>query len=286
MESHTGRPIIILGAARSGTKFLRDTLNASRTLAATPYDLNFVWRTGNESFPSDALTVDLFRPDVGDRIVRGLRRAAGLGADDSRRLVEKTVSNALRVDYVERVFPGADFIHIVRDGRDVTASSMTQWQRPVDLRYLARKLRSFPLSNYRYAFWYLANRLRWRPGTGQEPVWGVRYPGIETDLSSHPLAVVCAKQWLSCVRAVQRARQENAGLRIREIRYEELIASESSVSSLAEWLALPDVDRVMERYRATVRPGSGSSWQALVPERDTGAVLTQIEPMLHELGYA
>ena len=185
--SQPGKPIVILGAARSGTKFLRDTLNASRRVAATPYDLNYVWRTGNESYPTDALPPDLCDDRIREKIGRALMSAAGLRPGDERRLVEKTVSNTLRVGFVARVLPGADFVHIVRNGRDVTASSLTRWLKPLDLRYLAAKARSFPLSNYRYAFWFLGNLLRPRRQSRGRAVWGVRYPGIDADVNALPV---------------------------------------------------------------------------------------------------
>jgi hypothetical protein len=279
------RPIIVLGAARSGTKLLRDTLAASRDLVATPYDLNFVWRTNNESHPSDALPADLCDSATARYIVSGLRRAAGLKIDDNRRLVEKTVSNTLRVEFVARVFPNADFVHIIRDGRDVVASSVVQWNKPVNVRYLARKLGAFPLRNYRYALWYLRNRLKFRPQSGTKSIWGVRYPGIGADVASLALPVVCAKQWLASVTGVQRAQENYDGLRLKVIRYEDLVSSESTLNELVQWLELPDLDEIQERYRRTIRPGRANSWRDALSAEDVDAVLLEIRPMLQKLGY-
>ena len=43
------------------------------------------------------------------------------------RVVEKSVSNTLRVRFVDAVFPDAQYVVIVRDGRDVAASARAQW---------------------------------------------------------------------------------------------------------------------------------------------------------------
>ena len=51
-------PVFIIGAARSGTKFLRDVLAASPEVACVPYDVNYIWRYKNENYPHDALAVE------------------------------------------------------------------------------------------------------------------------------------------------------------------------------------------------------------------------------------
>src|SRR4051812_20775701 len=41
------QPVIVIGAARSGTKLLRDSLATHADVARVPYDVNYVWRFGN-----------------------------------------------------------------------------------------------------------------------------------------------------------------------------------------------------------------------------------------------
>ncbi len=47
--------VIVIGAARSGTKVLREMLAASPNVAAVSFDVNFIWRTGNEGEANDVL---------------------------------------------------------------------------------------------------------------------------------------------------------------------------------------------------------------------------------------
>ncbi len=42
------RRIVLIGAARSGTKILRDTLAAATGSGAVPFDIGFVWRIGHD----------------------------------------------------------------------------------------------------------------------------------------------------------------------------------------------------------------------------------------------
>ena len=115
-------PVIIIGAARSGTKFLRDLFAASDEVACIPYDVNYIWRDSNADHPDDELHVDSLSNDIRLRIERNLRVLSNF--QDGQIMVEKTVSNTLRVPFVAAVFPHAHFVHIVRDGCAVTELSL------------------------------------------------------------------------------------------------------------------------------------------------------------------
>ena len=45
------RVVIVLGAARSGTKMLRDAIAANNGGFKVPYDINYVWRQGCNPSP-------------------------------------------------------------------------------------------------------------------------------------------------------------------------------------------------------------------------------------------
>ena len=50
------RPVIVLGAARSGTRIVRDAIAAHPAIVAVPHDINFVWKYGNYHICHDGLT--------------------------------------------------------------------------------------------------------------------------------------------------------------------------------------------------------------------------------------
>jgi hypothetical protein len=281
------RPIIVLGAARSGTKFLRDTLAAAGDLAAVPYDVNYIWRSCNEKAPDDALTPERCTPRAARLIRDRLRRLAGLRkGEERRRFIEKTVSNTLRLEFVARVFPDADFVHLIRDGRDVVESSVRQWMAPTDWSSVIAKARRFPLRNYQYALWYAANRLRVGVGRrGQRPIWGVRYPGIAADLAAHGVPVVCARQWIHSVRSVLESRARLPGLRFWEVRYEDLVRDEASVLDLGRALGLQDLDSVAAYYRRRVSRDGARGWDFNLTASEREAVLGELSPWLRRLGY-
>jgi hypothetical protein len=276
--------VVILGAARSGTKMLRDALALLTGTGSVPYDIGYVWRRGNEHRPDDVLdpaAVDgrtrRFIQDFVDRYAGGEPAA----------VVEKTVGNCLRVPAVAAVLDDAVFVHLVRDGVDVIESARRQWTAPADVRYLLAKARHFPL---RLAPSYGARHLRSlaRRRThrdGRVGSWGPRYPGIDDDLRRHDLLVVCARQWRE---AVTRTRTDagRIGLPLIEVRYERLVSDpENELAHLARAVGLAAtparLGEVAGRMDATRR---GAGRRRLIPG-ELAVVDAEAGDLLAELGY-
>ena len=284
-ENVTG-PIIIIGAARSGTKFLRDVLAASPDAAAVPYDVNYVWRYKAGDADDDVLDPATLTPARADFIRKTLPTLAR--ARPGQVLIEKTVSNSLRVPFVAAVFPDARFVHLIRDGRDVTESAMRQWQAPPNWKALWQKLRGIPLANLGYVFWFAGNFVSGLfSGRKGGNVWGPRFPGIMDLAGKADLAEICARQWVASVEraSADLAALPEAGTRVFEIRYEDLIADEAALRDLAEKLDLADPDAVVASFKKRLRPGEPAQWRAL-PGPDLAILQTTLTPTLTANGYA
>jgi hypothetical protein len=214
-------PLIIIGAARSGTKILRDIIATHPDVDRVPYDITYIWRLGNESHPDDELRPEMLTPRIGERIKRQIFKYH----QEAPFLVEKTVGNCLRVDYVDAVFPQARFIHLVRDGRDVVESVYRQWLSPPDWRYIMEKARSYPLFDaWRYAGKYLLNIVRRSSASSRKTsIWGPRYRGIEQDASQKTVEEVCAIQWVNSVRKATEAFRRFPADRLLSVRYEDFV---------------------------------------------------------------
>ncbi len=259
------RYIFLVGAARSGTKFLRDALATSDGVAAIPYDVNYVWRHGNESCPHDELTADDISDKTASHIRKSLNRLATKHhAGPAEVILEKTVSNTLRMDMIRRVFPEAEFLYLERSGLDVVESAYRQWTMPADRSYLFEKLRYFPIREWRYAFWFAKNML----GSSESiPVWGPRYAGIDVDLSQHGVAETCALQWKF---SVERARIGVDSADTVSVQYEQLDHRESGLANVLSTLKIPCPEQVLgkfeERFQKT------TSWPGKLPATDLEAV--------------
>ncbi|OUS23291.1 hypothetical protein A9Q98_15570 [Thalassotalea sp. 42_200_T64] len=136
------RPIIILSAPRSGSTLLFETLSKVKG----------IWTIGDEShaviehipkfstvfrgFESNALTAD----DADDENAERLRQrfksmlinrdgvAYDQDSEQEVRFLEKTPKNSLRIPFLNKLFPDALFIYLVRDPKANISSIIDAWQ--------------------------------------------------------------------------------------------------------------------------------------------------------------
>jgi hypothetical protein len=262
-------PVIILGAARSGTKLLRRLVASSGCYAEIPFDVNYIWRSGNESCRHDALSPDMLREKI-RRFVRAQLRKIAAHADSAVTpwtlptvanvgalpFVEKTVCNVLRAQYVKAIYPEAKYIAIIRDGRDVAESAARCWCEPPAAGYLLAKLRTFPWVRCApYGAKYAVNVARRRLGLDRHlRTWGPRYPGIDADLQQLNLLQVCARQWVASVEHYERARSLFAAQQLFELRYEELVQDTPKViGDLCQFLCIDNRRAVLEHAQRTIQ---------------------------------
>ena len=216
------QPLILVGAGRSGTKILRDVLATHPDIDCVPFDVNYIWTIGNTKADHDQLSPNSLAEADRQRIIQLLAKQS----QGAPFLLEKTVSNTLRLPFVLKVFPEARFIHLIRDGRDVTESVSRQWGETREISYFFKKLKTFPL---RYAFSYLMgygyNWIKHSLGksTPEDYIWGVRYPGYLQDLKEKTTLEVCATQWVACVETCLEQLTDVDPNRQVEVRYEALM---------------------------------------------------------------
>lgn len=163
------RPIFIIGAHRSGTTLLRYMLSSS-PLIYIPPESDFIPRffLGRaqqalseaevsrllgiifeeyrfvKAWQGDPPDVATFLAAMGERTPAAFldtlyrQYAAQYGA---RRWGDKTPIYASYVDLIHELFPDAQFVHIIRDGRDVALSMQDKWgekEMHVDVYFAAR----------------------------------------------------------------------------------------------------------------------------------------------------
>jgi hypothetical protein len=213
------QPVFLIGAARSGTRLIRDLIALHPQIDRVPYDVNYIWRLGNEKLPHDALAVD----DLTSKIQARIKKRIQGFSKGSPFLIEKTVSNSLRIPFVEAVFPQAVYIHLFRNGWDVTESAYRKWSSPRSWNYILKKALQYPLLDAPgYAFDYANTVLKQSLGLAdpRRGTWGPRYPGIQNDMINRSLLEVCAIQWASSVNYALDGINQVHPKRVITIRYE------------------------------------------------------------------
>ena len=180
-DAEFDRPVFIVSPPRSGSTFLFETLARAKdvyTIGDESHGLIEgipVLHPSARGFASNRLDIDA----AGSDLVKELRsrfRAALLDRDGAQptrwplRLLEKTPKNSLRIPFLAKVFPEAQFIYLHRDVRQVLASMIEAWN--------SGRFRTYPnLPGWNGLPWSLVLTSDWR------------------SLDGNPLHEIVAAQW-------------------------------------------------------------------------------------------
>ncbi|MBZ6377438.1 hypothetical protein B5C34_04935 [Pacificimonas flava] len=283
-------PLIIIGAGRSGTNILRDTLCRLDGFATWDCDeINPIWRHGNLSVAHDEFGPTEARPAVRNFIREQFRKAwRRLGRP--RYLVEKTCANSLRVPFVDAVLPEARYVFIYRDGVDVVASAQKRWRGEMEvesLPYYWAKARNTPLRDLPvYAYRFIATRVSMLLGRSQHlSSWGPRFKGMDRLAAAATLDELCAHQWSKCVERSADAFAEMPPEKLVRIRYESLVEDpDAAVSKILDFLGEHTDRRAISEATAAVSRRSVGRGR-----RSLGAQANQLMAIMKEplerLGY-
>lgn len=254
-------PVVIIGAGRSGTNALRDTLTALDGFETWPCDeINAIWRHRNTRLPDDEFTAEHARPAVKAYIRRAFQNFWRVSGQPAY-VVEKTCANSLRVDFVKKVLPEAKFIHIVRDGGDVTASASKRWRGELEfagLPYFMAKLRYLPpFDAPKYAMAFLRARLLLVLGAKKRlSTWGPRFKDIEK-YADAPIEEICARQWAACVQKSANSLRGISNDTTISVRYEDF--TENPVEMIERILKFLNASAQANDLKVAVAPIKKSS---------------------------
>jgi sulfotransferase family protein len=256
------QPVFIIGAPRSGTTFLGNSLGRvpeisyhfeprlTKAAARCIYD--------NSWDPRRAAAV--FRVSYGALLLATL--------DGGRRFAEKNPENSFLVPFLAREFADAQFIHIIRDGRDAAVSHAEQpWLSAASA----------------------ASGQRGRGGQlhGPHPRWWVE-PDRRAEFSGVSDLTRSAWCWRRFTEAALAGLAGLAGHRAIEVRYEIMVADpHGTADQLAGFLTLAPAGRAaLHDGLARAKPDSVGRWRTALGERELADVRAEIGSLLARLGYA
>lgn len=278
------QPIIVLGSARSGTTFLGNLLGRHPDVCFIE-EPRLVWKFGNDA-RSDMLRPQHARPEVVAHI-RG-QFAKRMKISGGVRILEKTPSNSLRLDFVRTVFPDALFVHILRNGYDSALSIRSFSSKHSTGLPKARLMQRLKEIHPRQVPHYAKELIRrvmpksLRRLAGPA-VWGPRIPGLSEMAGELSPLEIAALQWRMCIESACHAGRKLPGDQYMEVRLEGF--NEESLRRVLAFCKLSAHENVMNRFAEHFRPDHAT---ARVKESDPAElelVRTWIEPTMKWLGY-
>lgn len=245
----------IIGSPRSGTTVLGNCLNCHTDIREW-YEPYFIWAPHfdislDDKWNDENLN-DKSRYLIRKEYKNFFREMNGLY------LVDKSPGYAQNVKCVYNIFPEAKWIHIFRDGRDVTLSIKKEWQKREKIVEQKRYLDIIKLGItmlWRQPFWrhrfkallyevmsvastnpklYL-NKAKWRGSVG----WGPRFSGWQEYLETHSSLEFNAMQWVKSVEAVHRTWPLLPEKNKIEVKYEDFISDgKKTLENILDFLSL------------------------------------------------
>ena len=233
-------PIIIIGAPRSGTNILRDTIVKFDQAGTWNCDeLPYLWKYGNRDFKSDILTKDMLSGKSKKYIRNFFKNYSE--KNKVKYVVEKTCANSLRVGYIAEIFPEAKFIYIVRDGLDVVSSAVEKFTSKFSLSYTMKKFRYVPSVDIPfYLNEFLKNQIHKKLNNGHPKYWGPRFTNNEV-FAKYSLEEIAAHQWSECINKADEGFKAIDDNNKVYIKYEEFVSNpQTIISKIQDKLTLPD----------------------------------------------
>jgi len=261
LDPRLHRPIFIIGAPRSGTTFLGSCIGR---MPEVSYHLE-------PMLTKAAVGCVYARSWTEDRsaaIFRSSYAALLLAAfHGGRRFADKTPENGFIVPFLGRTFATAQFVHIIRDGRDAAVSHAKQpW------------LTTAALSSGRQG--------SARAGWGPYPRWWVE-PDRREEFSAVPDIVRTAWCWRRFTEAALEGLAGLPGGRVLRVRYESVVSDPlTAAEAMADFLDASAAGReALREGLVMARTESVGRWRNVLSESDITDVEREIGPLLAQLGY-
>lgn len=278
------KPIILLGFHRSGTSILGRIFSQHPNVAYWP-EPRHVWMHFFPYRRFDVMREKDARPVVVNKIHEEFARF--LDHQGRTRFVEKTPSNMVRLPFIRKVAPDARIIHIIRDGRACTYSTVAVLQRPNTRSEVGRRMKQVP-------WWHYPTYIPkvWRNAvvprfTGKPvPYWGPRLPGLRERAGRMPLDELCAWQWQETMNIARKDSRAFAPDQYREWRYEDLVTDPVRiVREMFEFADLSFGEGLAAWLIENINPGSLLKWRENMGEDQIERITPHLKPLLTKLGY-
>jgi hypothetical protein len=299
--------VFIVGSPRSGTTILGELLDKHHHISQW-YEPYFVWDHFFRKAPDDERTEVDASPEVRKWIYRNFARYKT--RKKCSVLIDKSPRNSLKIQFILKIFPQAKFIHLLRDGRDVTLSINKEWLRRQNIvqnplskgrfnygeayRVIHKFLSRQPfLKDKLRALWFEThghlinkgkhlNRLRWDGEIG----WGPRFKHWKQIYEQSSLLQFNAYQWLHCLQRIEadwKLIQKNNRLIVS---YEDLIQTpRQKIAEILDFVSL-DANKAFFESLPKLKADNYNKWKIEFSKEDLKEITPIVTPQLKKFGYA
>ena len=285
MDSY--KPIVIVGAPRSGTNMLRDVLCALDGVDTWPCDeINYIWRHGNVKVATDEFTPSMASNDIRKYIRTQFEKLAA--EQECRFVVEKTCANSLRVGFVDQVLPDAHYVFITRNGMDVVSSANLRWTAKLDIPYLLKKIKYVPIMDLPYyGTRYLWSRVyRLFSGEKRLAFWGPQLKDMKPLLEKYSLNEICAIQWSRCVQNSLSDFSNIEDSRISKLSYEGFVSSPvEGLMGVLKDIGIVATQSQVELAVSRVSSKSIGKWKEQLSSDQVELIKPHVKHLMKDLGY-
>jgi LPS sulfotransferase NodH len=219
------RPVFVVAAPRSGSTLLFETLACASDLSSIGGESHSIFETIPALSPvhpdgceSNRLLAADATPAISDAIRRGFAsllrdhegNAIEIGDVSRVRLLDKLPKNALRIPFIQKIFPDALYIYLYREPWQSISSMMEAWQSGKWVTYREIIADGKP--------WSLLLTPNWR------------------ELQSKPLEYICASQWVEANQHIMSDLQSISPNRYICVNYDDLMRdTNNAVASMCDF---------------------------------------------------
>ncbi|MEM8852762.1 MAG: sulfotransferase [Pseudomonadota bacterium] len=295
--------LAIVGAGRSGTNLLAQTLAADGEHIKNLYENRYIWSYGQADRRCDVRGAE----DATPRVQRYISAHFARRGERSKTavLIDKTPSNALRIPFLAQVFPDVLVLNIIRDGRDNMVSrarqrdlarvhgarggSLVGGTQLVARRilHLSRLMQrgNLPVDRLPVALFDSVSGLtRHALGKGPPP-YGERVAGLAACLASEGPDAAAAFQWRETVVAAHRAGRALGPRQYLEIRFEDLMTDpQRTLATVFSFIGCKQHGGARAYLRDQLKTPRPPPRQRTDPAR-LAALERHLRPTLEHFGY-
>jgi len=147
MTSDLKPPIIFVNNTRSGTTLVQNLLDLHPEIVKW-FEPRTLWMYADPGRNHDEFEED----DASEEVITYIRSRflKYQRENGGQRVAEKTPHNVFKVPYVNKIFPEARFVYVIRNPFSFISSCELKWQKTVTSKGIIRRLKVTPVTQFHH----------------------------------------------------------------------------------------------------------------------------------------